>query len=239
MTGAISQYRELLTSEESLSSLDRAIKLAMRITSGEGSGNGKRWHKLQDGQPPQSKGRGTARTRILKQVTSALSTVPPKVSQSLDQFAEDQYSLLIDTLLLVFHQAYFVLLPGSPNGRDSLLAAFMEFSAFLPRPQDRFQVLGLVEVERNQFDAAAESFRTALAATHSDAHDFVTRVQMVWTVLMERRLYSQAFDCLMDVYPRTSREDLGEISALLRQTFLESRRHQAPRTSAGPARKQA
>ena len=42
----------------------------------------------------------------------------------------------------------------------------------------------------------------ALAATHSDEHDFLTRVQIVWSALMENRHHLEALRCLLDVQPR-------------------------------------
>lgn len=234
MSDVVDEYRTVLIADESIDSLDSALKLGVRIASGE---DGRGWHNLLKKRPPRIR-RSVAEgaTKRSKDVAWMLSEIPLRLAGLVERVPDDQYSLLMDTLLLVVHQAYFALLPELGAERGALLRAFKEFSASLPRRQDRFHVLGMVEIEQNDLEAAVESFRTALASTHSDEHDFITRVQMVWTLLMERGCYPEAFECLMDVYPRTARADLTEISALLRETFLQQR---ASKTSASRARKRA
>jgi len=222
----VAEYRDLLTSEESVASLDRALLLARNVASGRGTPNGKPWHAVMKDRAGPLADRRNAGSSVLRQkeVIRILSTMPQKLEETRKEVPEEQYSLLFDTLLLVFHHAYFALLPGIENGRKTLLVAFKQFAASLPRPQDEFQVLGLVEVEMGDLEAAVESFRASLAAAHSDEHDFITRVQIVWTTLMERRLFQDALECLLDVYPRTSRSDLNEVSAMLRETYREALR---------------
>jgi hypothetical protein len=221
MPDVVYQYQEILTADESVASLDAAARLAVRVA----SGGKRRWVDLLQAEqsPPHPATRSAAAARRAREVVWLLSSVSKQLDHCREDVPEDQYSLLMDTLLLVFHQAYFALLPKAAREREALLQAFADLSTALPRPQDRFQIMGLVQIERADFDAAADSFRAALAATHSDEHDFMTRLQMLWTVLMERARYQEAFDCLLDIYPRASRNDLPEIAALLRQVFLDSR----------------
>lgn len=89
---------------------------------------------------------------------------------------------------------------------------------------DRFQMKGLLYLERGQFDQAVQSFNAAIAATPADQHDFLTRVQMVWSLLIEHRRLNDAFNCLMDVSPRVTRLDFDEFQRLLRATFNESQK---------------
>src|SRR5208283_1460420 len=61
-----------------------------------------------------------------------------------------------------------------------------------------------------------------LAATPADQHDFLTRVQLLWSLLIEHRRLRAAFDCLMEVSPRVTRLDFDEFQSLLRETFNEA-----------------
>src|SRR4051794_14819596 len=104
MPDVVSEYRELLTSEESIPHLDGAIRLAVRIASGEGSDDEKRWQKVLNGQAPSfvpSK-TGKTNTQRLKRVAWLLSDIPRRIAKSVAEVPDDQYSLLMDTLLLVF-----------------------------------------------------------------------------------------------------------------------------------------
>jgi hypothetical protein len=151
-----------------------------------------------------------------------LSTLPQKAARH--DIPEEQYSLLMDTLLLVFHQAYFALLPRAKGHRDALLQAFRGFADSLPSLADRFQVAGLVEIELGQTEAACEAFAASLAATPSQEHDFLTRVQMVWSTLMDGGLVAEAFKCLEEVAPRFTRIDFDEFQQLQAATFAEAQR---------------
>jgi hypothetical protein len=224
MQDVVSQYRELLVADESLPSLDNAIALAHRIASGQGGDGGDRWSKLIEGDGP-SRNSGkrpeSAMARRARDVVWALSTLSRKAEHH-PKIPEAQYSLLMDALLILFHQAYFALLPKAFDRRADLLDAFTSFAAAFPSLPDRFQIEGLVQYEKGRTDAATECFRAALAATHSDEHDFLTRVQMVWSVLMEQRHYIEAFECLNDVQPRVARRDFEELSQLHRATLVEA-----------------
>ncbi len=233
MNDLTSTYRELLLAAESVESLQRALQLLMQAASGRKQG-GSQWYKIinRELSPSLRRDDGLATlAQLVGEAAAALSNMPRKIVRHVDKIPPDQYSLLIDTLLLVFHHAYFAVLPEAGDRRELLLASFEKFAAQLTRPADQFQVRGLVQLERGESAAAVESFDAALAATHSDEHDFLTRVQLLWSVLMERAMRTEAFDCLMDAYRRASLGDLDEIEALLRQTFSEAAN---PQTSTRP-----
>jgi hypothetical protein len=78
----------------------------------------------------------------------------------------------------------------------------------------------LISAEEGKTEAATEAFSAALAATHSDDHEFMTRVQALWTYLIDNRRYMAALACLNEVYPRVTREHLDEIGELLTETLL-------------------
>src|SRR5947209_6663101 len=134
MPDLVSKYRELLAADESLPALDGALELALRIASGGGNNKENPWHNLLRERTPTSKGtdRRPADVQRLEEVAWVLSAIPRQVSMSLREVPEDQYSILMDTLLLVFHQAYFALLPNLAGKREALMQAFREFSSTLP-----------------------------------------------------------------------------------------------------------
>jgi tetratricopeptide (TPR) repeat protein len=222
----ISQYQALLTVEESTTAFDDAMALARRIASGGRSGHRNGWTRIAQPSDVRASSRrqnsDSPSARRLGEAIDILSTLP-LIAQKAD-IPDDQYSLLMDTLLVVFHQAYFVLLSKAGGRRQSLLKAFSTFAETLPNCADRFQVKGLVEIELGNADMATESFRAALAATPSDQHDFLTRVQMLWSFLMERDEVSRAFTCLQDVAPRVTRIDFDELQGLYAATFEEAQR---------------
>lgn len=169
---------------------------------------------------------GSAGERQAQRAMWLLETVPGRLER-LGGVPEAQSSLILDTLLLVFHQAYFTLRTNSRSDRAGLLAAFKRYARSL-READRCQVLALTADAEGRGDLAGEYFRQALSATHSDEHDFVTRVQMCWTHLHEQGNLRGAMQLLQDVYPRVQRQDLDEIRSMIDETFEAAMRF-APR----------
>lgn len=226
MVDLISEYQSLLRAEESLGALDRAIDLTRRVAQGGRIVNRRRWPRLvgEDGGTHKESTSPTVR-RILE-VANVLRSLPLRAQEP--DVPEAQFSLLMDTLLIVFHQAYFSLLPKAAGRRAALLQAFDAFADELPNLADRFQVKGLVHLERGQVEQAVQAFQAALAATPSDRHDFLTRVQMLWSLLIEHDRVRDAFNCLQEVGPRVTRIDFEEFQNLLKTTFEEA---QKPRTA--------
>jgi tetratricopeptide (TPR) repeat protein len=221
MANLIAEYQSQLTAEESLTALDRAVNLARRVARGGRVTDGQRWvNLLMSGNGTRMESAQSAAAQRVLGVASLLQSLPPRAREP--NVPESQYALLMDTLLLVFHQAYFVLLPKAATHRTMLLQAFDAFADELPNLADRFQVKGLSHLERGDIEQAIDAFNAALAATPSDQHDFLTRVQMVWSLLIEHHRVRDAFDCLMEVSPRVTRADYDEFQNLLRETFDEA-----------------
>jgi len=220
MASLTAEYQSLLIVDESLAGLGRAVDLARRVARG-GRVNSRRWPSL-------AGANGDAETRPISsasaqrvwEVANLLRSLPPRAEKP--DVPEAQYALLMDTLLLVFHQAYFWLLPKAAAQREFLLGALDAFADELPNLADRFQVKGLLHLERGEVEKAARAFNAALAATPSDQHDFLTRVQMLWSLLIEHGRVPDAFDCLMQVSPRVTRLDYDEFQGLLKETFKEA-----------------
>jgi hypothetical protein len=145
MTDIIAEYRSLLTAEESLAALDRTVEFSKRVAQGGRILDGQRWPNiLAAGGAREQPLRSAAAQRVLD-VATLLRSLPPRAENR--DIPEAQYALLMDTLFLVFHQAYFSLLPKAASHRKTLLQAFDAFADELPNLADRFQTKGLLHLE--------------------------------------------------------------------------------------------
>lgn len=212
MADVFAEFRKLLAADESPRNLHAVTALVLRVAGGPSRSNPDWFPLLPRGEhPPEGK----------NAPVWLLATLPGLIDEHLERLPDDQYSLLMDSLLLLFHQ---VLFNPTKQERRSVLQTLRQYSRWLPRQTDQFHTSGMIEWEQGNYSAASDNFRAGLAATHADEHDFMTRVQVLWTMMMERRRYKMAFDLLMDIYPRASREDLDEVQILLRETFEEAQR---------------
>ncbi|HEX9736318.1 MAG TPA: hypothetical protein VGG06_30510 [Thermoanaerobaculia bacterium] len=109
--------------------------------------------------------------------------------------------------------------------RVALLESFRRFAEHLPHASDRFNVLAHYHDACQDHDRAAQYFRETLRATHSDAHELMTTLQTYWGYLIERQLLQDAFELLLETYPRVARQDLDEVHGLMASTFDLQRRH--------------
>lgn len=237
MPSVIDEYRRLVTAAESGDALDDAIALVLRIAGGENGGppKSRRWGGLPSVEADLAafidhhagpKARGLPGPRAAQRLWRAawlLENIPPRVERAGSAVPEAVDSLLADALLVLFHQAYFALPPAAGEGRRreraALLASFRRFAEHLPRDADRYEVLGLIFDAEGSKTKARDCYRTALSATRADEHDFITRVQMLWTHHTETGDLAGAGRLLLDVYPRVSRRDLDEVSEMLWDTM--------------------
>lgn len=135
---------------------------------------------------------------------------------------KSKYSLFLDTCLVLFHQAYFALLPelnaGKPD-KKLLLSAFKEFANQVQSDADRYDLLGLYYEAIGDYTAAAGCHKNVLRLTHSEAHEFITVLQTFWSFLVEQQKFREALDVLLETYPRVLRRDLEEFNELILTTF--------------------
>lgn len=224
MKGVHSEYQELVLADETPAALERALSLARAVASGQRQ-NQERWFNMVNGTTPAHHPSSLHRPRSLAarrtdEVVRALTGLPSRAEEWRDKVPESQFSMLFDTLLIVFQQAYFSLLPKVGGAkRNELLKAFLAFSRALPRVADRLHVEGLVRLSMGESEAAVDLFRAAIASTSSDEHDFLTRAQMLWSVLMEADRRSDAFEFLISISSRITRNDFQEFEDLLSTTF--------------------
>jgi hypothetical protein len=148
-------------------------------------------------------------------------------------------SFVLDACVLLFHQAYFALLPtlSTPTWKGErllLLEAFRRFARHCPRPSDAFGVLALYYDALGESDVAARHYVDAVAATHSDSHEFMSVVQTAWTFCIERNRHREALDVLLSVNSRVNRNDISELHEMVTLTFDLMRSHyESRRRSAG------
>jgi tetratricopeptide (TPR) repeat protein len=220
------EYRRLLTRDETAESVDTALALIERALNWKKLHNADRLHLQQalHGQiaPPRPE---SGRENRLARVCEALSSFASELHERKDSVPDERFSLLVDLLLITFHHAYFGLLPRLSHGenRVRLLNSFQQFAAVLRKPADRFHVLGMVELARGKTARAEEDFKAALAATHTDDHEFMSRLQLLWTLLLERSDYDSAFRLIQEQIPRVTRQDLQETQSLLDETYSAAR----------------
>lgn len=242
------EYDYLLTADESLEALERSLNLVENVLKIEfavssGSGALKASKLLDDMSHPSFEKmrhrhfRKAERTeelfRIVKTVYLFLKTAEPQLDDNA------KYAFEIDSLLVLFHQAYYVLLPRLKSSiwkdeRNELINAFVIFSDRISSIAEKHRILGLVAIAKGLDDDAIEHFMLALEATRVGEHDFMTRLQTVWMHLLDLQYFDMALDILLDAYPRVPRNNIPDINQLIRATFDEQasclRRRTATRT---------
>lgn len=252
MNKLIAEYRQLVKRPESLPALDATFGLLERATGLEVRFHGPdltvketeawnqydaSWKRVPAFRPEAlAEGFGRAkqsrvwqraqvqdRNRFVR-VTWYLSALPQRLR--LENLPESQYSFIADTLLLLFHQAYFVLLPrleraGWTSERSHLISSFFNFSEFVPDLAERFRVAGLAYEAQGDLPNALISFEKALSATHVDEHVFMTRLQTLWMALLDRERFREALDLLLRVMPMVPFMYLAELRQLISETFDE------------------
>jgi tetratricopeptide (TPR) repeat protein len=223
MQDLVSEYQALLLADETTVGLNRALALAHAVAAG-GRHNRERWVNLENGSagPPNARRRvsGLWVARRADEVIGTLTKLSLRAQEAMDEAPALQVSMLFDALLIIFQQAYFALWPKVVgNKHQEVLRAFLTFARTLPRVADQLHVEGLVRLAMEESEAAVDLFRAAVASTPSDDHDFLSRVQLYWTVLMEADRSADAFEFLNEIASRVTRNDFTEFQGLLSTTF--------------------
>jgi hypothetical protein len=223
------QYQRLLRQSETTTTLDKALRLVDRVLSAitEESEDLRRsltWAATVRRIAGTGSLPNDQNSQRIRKICACLEYHASRLKDHASSFTEAQFSLLMDVLLVVFHQAYFVVLPSLRDrsrigDRKTLLKAFDQFADSLTGKADQHQTVGLIHAARHDFEAAILDFRVALAATHSDDHEFMSRLQLLWTFLLEHGQNKVALDLLLEVYPRMITKHLEEMQCLIRDTF--------------------
>lgn len=242
MPNIIDEYHELLDSDASIEKVDRTLTLVEKMLAVQWNEeqlsfqicplNGKEITQQQfDNDFKQSLLFYTLKYPELRQLKKVMSNQRVlKVFWTLVFFPQrhdwfplkSKYSLFLDICLVLFHQAYFALLPelnADKPEKKLLLSAFKEFANQVPSDADRYDLLGLYYEAIGDNIAAAGCHKNVLRLTHSEAHEFMTVLQTFWSFLVEQQKFREALDVLLETYPRVLRRDLEEFNELILTTF--------------------
>lgn len=165
----------------------------------------------------------SVRVRFLR-TKWCLISLPQHLSE--DRLPETQDSFIVDSLLLLFHQAYFSLVPklaeaGLTEERNDLISTFSAFAEHVPDIAERFRIAGLAYEARGDIANAIVSFEKALSASHVDEHVFMTRLQTFWMALLGKKDFTAALHLLLKFMPMVPLKHLPELRELILATFEE------------------
>lgn len=242
MKPQIAEYRALLISEATLSTLRRALVLSREILGGaivsrQGEIAVEWTRKRLSGVPidrpralklsalraAANKRRASKRNRELESLVMEVAVHLAVATQVAHGLTDKKHSFFLDASLLVMQQAYSALLPELGEGwqaeREELLISFTLFAESLPRAADRFYLLGMIAEAEENLPAAAEYYAQVVAATPADEHDFMTCLQTAWGSLVEQNRHKEAFTFLVQNSSRITRSNWDEFTDLLQSSF--------------------
>lgn len=256
MKALVQTYRDLLVADESIDSVEQSLHLVERIVDARikyepGEFELAQLHTAQKRQTERyaqlsesiqeyeypelqraterrrKSATRTARQSLIMRTAFCLGVLPSIVQDTLE---DDRYSLFVDSCLVVFHHAYFALLPelrgrAWERERDALLTSFRLLAESATRASDRYYIQAMYFDAMGDGRRAAQNYRQSVLATSSDAHEFMTTLQSCWGFLVERRFLGSAIDLLLENYARVPRQDLDEMKELILATFQLQRQY--------------
>jgi len=193
--------------------------------------------EIVDAKPIKSRSVGDAVNIVDLSTTVSLLALGPAFASD-PAMPESRASLLIDSCQLVFHQTYHVLLPKLEAATDHrlrvrLLNAFLEFASSITDPANRSHLLARCYEAYDDNERAAQHHAEAVRTTPSDAHNFMTLLQIHWDFLVDHQRFAEALEVLLEAYPRVRRSDIDETAELIRLTFeLQARSNNLESASA-------
>jgi len=155
------------------------------------------------------------RARVVK-AAFAMSMFPDLIEQLPSTFTNDRGSFVLDACMLLFHQAYFALMPTLEASRWEaerllLLEAFRSLAHHVSRCSDALRVLALYYDAFDKEDIAILYYVDAISATHSNSHEFMSVIQAAWAFWIERHCYREALDILLNMNTRILPSDMLEL----------------------------
>jgi hypothetical protein len=172
-------------------------------------------------------------TRVMK-AAFAMSIFPGLVEQHARLFTNGRGSFVLDACMLLFHQAYFALMPmlNVPcwtAERLLLLGAFRRLAHHSSHCSEALGVLALYYDALDKEDIAVLYYQDAISVTNSDSHEFMSVLQAAWTFCIERHRYREALEVLLSVNTRVVRSDIIELREMSLLTFDLMRSYYDPR----------
>jgi len=152
----------------------------------------------------------------------SLKKVPEFIYNNPDKIDDNNYSFILDISNLVFHNAYFALLPKiSKKSKKyfSLIEIFLNFSKYMDKASDQYYIKALCYEAIGKYNLAINFYNESLLATHPDDHDYITILQNYWATLVEYKQFDEAFQLLLDYQFKILPKDFPEYQNLLWASF--------------------
>jgi tetratricopeptide (TPR) repeat protein len=159
-------------------------------------------------------------TLRLSNIKIALNYVTRYINQIEDSISENDYSFLMDTSFIIFHNAYFSWLDNlNKQTRDISIKIFLEYSNYLNNPTDAYQIKAMCYEAEGKLDLAKNYYYKSLMATSSDDNSFMAALQDYWSFLLEKGNTSEALELLLNIRKEKLIRDEDSYNDLLRSTF--------------------
>jgi hypothetical protein len=168
--------------------------------------------------------------------TAVALSIPRFLDETPRQIPGGDYSLLVDVLLVVFHQAYFWLLPTLPASMSDelglLLRSFWLFADSVPSRAERCRLRAMVFEATGQSEKAVSMHLEAVRLTSPEADEFLTVLQSAWSALVDLGRFSAAASLLFEFADKVPSRDVEEMRELLEMTLDAKLKRAAPPSAA-------
>jgi len=157
----------------------------------------------------------------MAQIAAVLLTFQSRVNlEGETGFARDVQSLL-------FLQSLNVLSPkleakGLDQAEHYLVHALYAHAknVWTDHPSHQNYLLGMLFEHIGQLDEAMTLLLASLNNSSVEEHDFVTKVQTYWSMLIEASRFEEAKGFLLSQYRRAAQQDLAELEEMLDETYV-------------------
>ncbi|MCI0448662.1 MAG: hypothetical protein L0Y79_02610 [Chlorobi bacterium] len=152
----------------------------------------------------------------------SLKFIPWYINLWQDLVSDEGYSFIMDTTFIVYHNAYFALLPSfdvESAEYGHLIKIFLEYSTHLNNPEDVYQIKAMAFEAQNKYNLAKEYYYKSLLSTSSDDPSFPASLQDYWSFLVEKKNVDEALDMLLNIKYEKLIKDTEFYDGLIRSTF--------------------
>ena len=249
-----SRYRDLLQEDFSEDSLEETLKLLRRVLETSGFRILFDWEEpIQTGKRPPYKIPVAANDYLQEFLERSNASLPDDMPEEISERTvlerrtseaavlitfqsretlTGDLGLLRDVQSLLFQNCVHVLSPrlmarGLDQANSYLLHALYAHAqlAWTDRPTHQHYLLSVLYEHAGDAEAAMNLLLASLHSSAVDDHDFLTKAQSYWSLLVEAQRVDDAKSFILELYRRASPGDLAEIQELLDQTYaLEGRR---------------
>lgn len=143
----------------------------------------------------------------------------------LKKLSEKEYYFFLDICLTLLHNVYFVFIESNKENLIFILPAFYRFTHFLNKETEIYNILALIAEAENNHEKAIFFSKLALENCHSDEHEYLTLLQILWTKMIDAGQIKDAIDLLLSVYPKITIENKAEFEELFHSTYEIIKHH--------------